>query len=91
MKRAFLFGVVVAALAAGCATQPQTADARLASESAKAAALKAQCPQDTGSRIKRQPGDEPCLQPGRAYSHEDLERTGANTPGEALRRLDPRL
>jgi hypothetical protein len=32
--------------------------------------------------------DHGCV-PGRSYSHDDLERTGATTAGGALRLLDP--
>ncbi len=91
MKRAFLFGVLVAAMATGCATRPQTAQTRLAAESARAAALKEICVQDTGTRIKRPPDKASCMQPGRSYSKDELDRTGANSIGEALERLDPRL
>ena len=91
MKRTIFFSVLVAAMATGCSTQPQTPDARLAAESAKAAALKEQCPQDTGSRIKRPPDQASCMQPGSTYSKEDLDRTGAISAGEALKELDPRL
>lgn len=48
------------------------------------------CPQSTGSRIKRPDND--CVPvPGRSYTRDDLERTGAVDTSEALRRLDPAL
>lgn len=44
----------------------------------------------TGTRITLKEGQ--CARgPGRVYSREDMERTGAVTPLEALRRLDPAL
>lgn len=47
------------------------------------------CPDATASRIKRQRGS--CSSPGRVYTHEDLDRTGATTAGEALNKLDPAI
>ena len=42
----------------------------------------------TGSRIIQKPDE--CANPaGRSYSKEELDRTGAFTPGEALQMLDP--
>lgn len=43
-----------------------------------------------GAAVQPQASDSNCaLAPGRAYSREDLLRTGAMDVGEALRRLDP--
>lgn len=47
------------------------------------------CPDATASRIKRQRAS--CSSPGRVYSREDLDRTGASTLSEALTRLDPSI
>ena len=91
MKSSFIFSVVLAAAAAGCATQPETAETRLAAENAKTSALKEHCIRDTGSRIKRPADEAACARPGTSYSKEELERTGAISPAEALHQLDPRL
>lgn len=47
------------------------------------------CPDATATRIKRPRAT--CSSPGRVYSREDLERTGAMTAGEALSKLDPSI
>lgn len=50
------------------------------------------CLQDTGTRIRaRDPktGKPLCQGPGRAYSRDDLNRTGQTDIADALRRLDP--
>lgn len=47
------------------------------------------CLKETGSRIKPAPG-QPCINAaGQAYTREDIERTGATTTAEALRKLSP--
>lgn len=47
------------------------------------------CLKETGSRIKPTE-DQPCINAaGRAYTREDIERTGATTTAEALRKLSP--
>lgn len=47
------------------------------------------CLNHTGSRIPESTGD--CSAFGRSYSNEDIQRTGAVTPDEALRLLDPTI
>ena len=42
----------------------------------------------TGTRIS---SSEPCVSFGRAYTDEDIQRTGATTVAEALRLLDPSI
>ncbi len=89
MTRILGLGLIAALLTVGCATAP-TEEAKLAAANAnKADAAKAFCVQDTGTRIK-QSKDE-CLQSGRTYSRDEIERTGAFDAADALRRLDPRL
>lgn len=47
------------------------------------------CLRETGSRIKPSK-DQPCINAaGRAYTREDIDRTGATTTAEALRQLSP--
>lgn len=48
------------------------------------------CVRETGSRIKRRDRDGCNGQPGESYSGEQLRRTGASNPIEALRMLSPR-
>jgi hypothetical protein len=88
MTKILGIGLVAALLSAGCATVP-TEEAKLAASNAKRDAGKEFCVQDTGTRIKH--SKDECLQSGRTYSREELERTGAFDAGDALRRLDPRL
>ena len=77
------------------AAEPKTdsaegANAVAASEKdSRSARLERFCPDTTASRIKRQRGT--CSSPGRVYSREDLDRTGATTASEALTRLDPSI
>ncbi len=50
------------------------------------------CLRQTGSRITPRPDKQgrKCVNaPGRSYSKDDLDRTGATDVAEALRRLDP--
>jgi hypothetical protein len=48
------------------------------------------CLTETGSRIKPAPGQ--CLNvPGRVYSHEELQSTGATNLDEALSHVDPSI
>jgi hypothetical protein len=49
-----------------------------------AAAEPVGCVRQTGTRIHRRS----CL-PGRSYDRQDIDRSGANTVADALRRLDP--
>lgn len=51
------------------------------------------CLRDTGSRIRhRSLQKQRCVSaPGRSYSREDLQRTGASNTADALRMLDPAL
>lgn len=46
------------------------------------------CPQPTGTRIPLKGKDCSSIV-GRVYTKEDIDRTGATTAGEALRKLDP--
>lgn len=47
------------------------------------------CPDATASRIKRHNGR--CSTPGRVYTRDDIDRTGATTAGDALSKLDPSI
>ena len=90
MKSTFVLSVpVVAMLAlAGCASNPQ-GDQRVAQNATATPKTNISCIKDTGSRIKPKEGE--CRGPGRTYSREDLDRTGAFDTAEALRKLDPSL
>jgi hypothetical protein len=77
----------VLALLAGCATtyQPHLTDA-----SAQPTPLYSATCMTTGTRIALKPGE--CANvPGRSFSKDELDRTGAPTTAEALRMLDPSL
>jgi len=43
----------------------------------------------TASRLS--PSGQPCSAPGRVYSDQDIQRTGATTAAEALQLLDPSI
>lgn len=86
----FLMLSCSAALLAGCASgalrQPTATDSEIAGQKA---AQPAHCLTETGSRIKPS-AEHRCLAgPGQAYTREDIDRTGATTTTEALRRLSP--
>jgi hypothetical protein len=83
MLKALWIGGAVAVLA-GCATAQAPLD--VASRTATPA-RKLDC-LTTGTRIALKEG-QCALVPGRAYSQDDLERTGSIDTSEALRRLDP--
>lgn len=72
-----------------CATTPPTSGQ--ASRSARAAPVQSRtCLTSTGSRIPPSSGD--CLGvPGRSYTQQDIENTGATSPAEALSLLDPSI
>lgn len=55
----------------------------------RSARLDRLCPDATASRIKRQRGT--CSSPGRVYTRDDLDRTGATNAGDALSKLDPSI
>ena len=72
------------------AEQPAAADAH---RQAKDEPADRSCLRHTGSRlIGRDRGDRRCATAaGRAYSREDLDRTGSIDLADALRRLDPAI
>jgi hypothetical protein len=78
-------GVIVAGFTLfGCATTTPNAN----SKPATAAVVKdPTCLTETGSRI---PGSK-CRGYGRAYSNEDLERTGQTSAADALALVDPSI
>ena len=50
------------------------------------------CLRETGSRITKRAGKPRCTaQPGRAYTKDDLDRTGHMNLSDALRTLDPSI
>ena len=68
-------------LAACAATTPNTKP-----QTGPSVAQNPACVKQTGSRI---PADDASCRPGRAYTSDDIDRTGATTAGDALRLLDP--
>lgn len=78
-------------------TPPSTQDAAKATEAGtpvteadKKPLSEANCIRETGSRITKRSGKSPCTgQPGRAYTKDDLDRTGHTNLADALRALDP--
>jgi len=72
----------------GCAAN-RPADQSLAKNATAAPTAKDYCIKETGTRIKPKEGD--CVGPGRTYSRDELDRTGAFSAAEALRKLDPAL
>jgi starvation-inducible outer membrane lipoprotein len=66
----------------GCASQPTEV-------AEKKAVAEKECLRETGSRIKPRKGEEArCLdRPGRVYTAEEIENSGATSVGEVLRDL----
>jgi hypothetical protein len=84
MVRTLLIGAMAALVTAGCALAPTAQQATEARVAANEPCMK------TGSRIAVKDGD--CSpHPGRTYSREELDRTGAFDVAEALQRLDPAI
>lgn len=74
---------------AASAAEPATAEAANASAEKAPAASEPNCLQETGSRIKRD-ADQPCIgAAGQVISREQLDRSGAVTTADALRRSSP--
>jgi hypothetical protein len=82
MLKALLITAAACSVLAGCATStPKTADGA-AAKTPPVSCLK------TGSRIQLKDGE--CANvSGHAFTRDDLDRTGAISVEEALRRLDP--
>ncbi|HVY82505.1 MAG TPA: hypothetical protein VG994_16055 [Steroidobacteraceae bacterium] len=86
MLRALLLGICTAGWLAACTTAPSAPDA-VAQRTANTAHVDCLT---TGTRIALKQGE--CANvPGRVFTQEDLERTGAINPAEALRMLDPSI
>ena len=83
MLRTLFICAVVSASAMGCSAPQPRPDTRAA-----AATTAQPCSQPTASRIPTKP-DECSATPGRTYSEEDVQRTGQQNVGDALRMLDP--
>jgi hypothetical protein len=77
-----LLGIAAAVMLVGCATSTRP-DTKLAATTDHNVV----CPTKTGSRIP--PNGTDCSAPGRAYSSQDIDRTGQADTAEALRLLDP--
>lgn len=85
-----LLSIAVAALITACATAPVERDVAAPVPHSEWYAAEQYC-FSSGTRIRR---DDPYChygRYGRAYTGDELLRTGAFTVGEALRRLDPAL
>jgi hypothetical protein len=77
--------VIVAGTLFGCATTAENANTKPA---VSAAAKDPACLTDTGSRVA---ATSKCRGFGRAYSSEDIDRTGKTSAADALALLDPSI
>ncbi len=105
MKRLALFAALLASAFAAGAQSPVPVDsaAPVTDSAAQAAAQDKRtgedkladrnCLKQTGSRVIRADsrGRKCANGPGRSYTKEDLDRTGATDLAEALRKLDPSI
>jgi hypothetical protein len=71
------------------ATPPAEEMVMITPDGSEETGAQARCLRETGTRIKRRDGDGCLASPGRSYSRDELQRTGALTLGEALHRLEP--
>jgi hypothetical protein len=76
-----------ALILAACA--PATSNVKPKTVASDAVAQNPACLTQTGSRIAANNAN--CSAAGRSYSHDDIDRTGATTAGEALRLMDPSI
>ena len=89
MNTKLRFGSTVAAalILAGCAA---TGGGTKPTDGKSAAVAKNPgCLTETGSRIAA--NDSHCSAPGRSYTSDDIDRTGATTAAGALRLMDPSI
>ena len=81
-----------AAAPAGQASQAASDAQTLVAAEGKKRLSDETCLRHTGSRITQRDGKARCTgQPGRAYSKDDIDRTGHTHLADALRALDPAL
>ena len=81
--------IPIALLAASAGAAAEEAAGQPADEPRAEQRESSHCLKETGSRIKPSE-DQPCINAaGRAYTREEIERTGATTTAEALRKLSP--
>lgn len=75
---------------AGAAAAPSTLDGAAKADRKPLSAT--HCVRQTGTRIAQRDDKQRCTAlPGRAYSKEDIDRTGHTDLGDALRTLDPSI
>jgi hypothetical protein len=79
--------IVAGAALFGCATTAENAKPQPAASAATVA--DPNCLTATGSRVA--PGTSKCRGFGRAYSSEDIDRTGQTSAADALALLDPSI
>lgn len=90
---ALLAGVVPAAFAQAASPEPDAVPATQVAEASTQPVSERHCLRETGSRIvarQNAKGQKRCnAMPGRAYTRDDLNRTGQVNIADALRMLDP--
>lgn len=90
MPRISIFATLLLAMAGNALADPAAPPPQDRRQDQAAQQPGTVCPQETGSRIKRQTGD--CgTSPGSSYGSDELRLTGATDVGQGLRQMDPRL
>jgi len=79
--------IVAVLLLSACAAT--AGNVKPGAEKSGATAQNSTCPTQTA--IRTLPSDKNCWAVGRTYSKDDIDRTGATTPAEALILLDPSI
>ncbi|MES0874069.1 Plug domain-containing protein [Sinimarinibacterium thermocellulolyticum] len=84
-----LVWITAALLTSSAAYASETHSPTAPADAQTAAAESSNCLQHTGSRIRRSEA-RPCVAaPGQVITREEIERTGATTTADAIRRLSP--
>ncbi len=88
----FSLSMVANANTADITVTASSEQVNITADKSDVAISKSDCIKETGTRIKRAKDKKGCNGlPGNSYDRDDIERTGANTAGEALERLDPSI
>ena len=91
MSKTLLIAICISACAVGCTSSRQMrADANRSGTETTSSASRLSCIRNTATRIPLKE-HECATTPGRIYSKDDIDRTGATTAGDALRLLDPAI
>ena len=90
MSKTLLIAICISACAVGCTSSRQMRADANRSGTDVTSAYRLSCIRNTATRIPLKE-HECATTPGRIYSKDDIDRSGATTAGDALRLLDPAI